>query len=78
MAANLNFAEQTATPRGGPALSSIDQDKKTPARRLGWSSLFAVTHQGPAQGGKAGGSELPGVNLTNSGHYFKRPDEINR
>jgi hypothetical protein len=24
-------------------------------------SLFAVTHQGPAQGGKAGGSKLPGV-----------------
>jgi hypothetical protein len=23
-------------------------------------SLFAVTHQGPAQGGKAGGSKLPG------------------
>jgi 3-deoxy-D-manno-octulosonic acid (KDO) 8-phosphate synthase len=22
-------------------------------------SLFAVTHQGPAQGGKAGGSKLP-------------------
>ena len=34
----------------------VSSPKKTPA--LGWGiSLFAVTHQGPAQGGKAGSSE---------------------
>jgi hypothetical protein len=35
-------------------------------------SLFAVTHQGPAQGGKAGGSELPGPNLSNKSIHFKK------
>jgi hypothetical protein len=33
-------------------------DKKNPSQRLGLVSLFAVTHQGPAQGGKAGSSKL--------------------
>ena len=32
--------------------------KKTPANWPGLVSLFAVTHQGPAQGGKAGSSKL--------------------
>ena len=39
-------------------------DKKNPSTNAGVVSLFAVTHQGPAQGGKAGSSELPGGNLT--------------
>ena len=35
-------------------------------------SLFAVTHQGPAQGGKAGGGEPPTRNLANFSTVFKR------
>jgi hypothetical protein len=35
-------------------------------------SLFAVTHQGPAQGGKAGDSELSGRNLSKKPDYFKK------
>jgi hypothetical protein len=35
-------------------------------------SLFAVTHQGPAQGGKAGGSELPMRNLTKITTLFNK------
>jgi hypothetical protein len=30
----------------------------------GFEAFFAVTHQGPAQGGKAGGSVLPDKNIT--------------
>ncbi len=39
-------------------------------------SLFAVTHQGPAQGGKAGGSELPDRNLPKSQTCINTADEI--
>jgi hypothetical protein len=35
-------------------------------------SLFAVTHQGPAQGGKAGDSELSGRNLSKKHAHFKK------
>ena len=38
-------------------------------------SLFAVTHQGPAQGGKAGGSKLPIDNLPK---YFADGKKISR
>jgi hypothetical protein len=33
--------------------------KKKPQHMAGVLSLFAVTHQGPAQGGKAGGTKVP-------------------
>jgi len=33
--------------------------QKKPQHTAGVLSLFAVTHQGPAQGGKAGGTEVP-------------------
>jgi hypothetical protein len=36
----------------------MDRQKK-PQHRAGVVSLFAVTHQGSAQGGKAEGSKLP-------------------
>jgi hypothetical protein len=32
----------------------------------GFEAFFAVTHQGPAQGGKAGGSKLPESNISKS------------
>jgi hypothetical protein len=32
----------------------------------GFEAFFAVTHQGPAQGGKAGGSGLPLSNISKS------------
>jgi hypothetical protein len=44
--------------------------KKNPSTNAGVVSLFAVTHQGPAQGGKAGSSELPGWNLTKNVMHF--------
>jgi hypothetical protein len=47
-------------------------DKKNPSTRAGVVSLFAVTHQGPAQGGKAGGSELPVRNLTKITTLFNK------
>jgi hypothetical protein len=46
------------------------QAKKTPAE-AGVVSLFAVTHQGPAQGGKAGGGEPPERNLAKFRTGFK-------
>lgn len=50
----------------------VSSPKKTPA--LGWGiSLFAVTHQGPAQGGKAGGGKPPTANLSNLDRGFKYP-----
>ena len=45
--------------------------QKKPQHEAGVVSLFAVTHQGPAQGGKAGGGEPPACNLSNSGQRFK-------
>lgn len=33
--------------------------KKNPGTKPGLEAFFAVTHQGPAQGGKAGGGEPP-------------------
>jgi porphobilinogen synthase len=45
--------------------TSVFWVKKNPSTRAGVVSLFAVTHQGPAQGGKAGGSKLPTSNITN-------------
>jgi hypothetical protein len=50
--------------------------KKNPDTNAGAVSLFAVTHQGPAQGGKAGGSELPEPNLTNKSAFFSKVIEI--
>jgi hypothetical protein len=49
--------------------------QKNPSQRAGVVSLFAVTHQGPAQGGKAGGSKLPGANLPK---YFADGKKISR
>jgi hypothetical protein len=43
------------------SLGQKGTDKKNPSTWAGVVSLFAVTHQGPAQGGKAGGSKLPGA-----------------
>jgi hypothetical protein len=37
--------------------------QKNPSTRAGVVSLLAVTHQGPAQGGKAGDSKLSKPNL---------------
>jgi hypothetical protein len=54
----------------------MGQTKKNPSLKAGVVSLFAVTHQGPAQGGKAGGSELPAVNLTKFRPRFKQRNEI--
>jgi hypothetical protein len=48
------------------------QAKKNPSTSAGVVSLFAVTHQGPAQGGKAGDSELPTGNLTKNNAPFKK------
>jgi hypothetical protein len=45
--------------------------QKNPSTRAGVVSLFAVTHQGPAQGGKAGGSKLPARSLANFIFRFK-------
>src|SRR3990167_7528020 len=39
--------------------------KKNPSTWAGVVSLFAVTHQGPAQGGKAGDSKLSGAEFNN-------------
>jgi hypothetical protein len=39
----------------------LSDRQKKPQHRAGVVSLFAVTHQGPAQGGKAGDSKLSGV-----------------
>jgi hypothetical protein len=50
--------------------------KKKPQHRAGVVSLFAVTHQGPAQGGKAGGSELPAPNIAKILLYFNPPNKI--
>jgi hypothetical protein len=36
-----------------------NRGQKKPQHTAGVLSLFAVTHQGPAQGGKAGGTEVP-------------------
>jgi hypothetical protein len=38
--------------------------QKKPQHMAGVVSLFAVTHQGPAQGGKAGGTEVPSRKYT--------------
>jgi hypothetical protein len=43
---------------GGLSLDRIEGQKK-PQHKAGVVSLFAVTHQGSAQGGKAEGSKLP-------------------
>ena len=48
-----------------------DVPQKKPQHGAGVVSLFAVTHQGPAQGGKAGGGEPPNSNLANSRVLFK-------
>jgi hypothetical protein len=40
--------------------------KKNPRPRPRVGSPLALPHQGPAQGGKAGGSKLPGLNLSNN------------
>jgi hypothetical protein len=41
------------------------------------ASLFVVTHQGPAQGGKAGnGQKPPADNLTNNKGVFKTKNNI--
>jgi hypothetical protein len=45
--------------------------KKNPSTKLGLEAFFAVTHQGPAQGGKAGGGEPPMRNLTKPKWHFK-------
>jgi hypothetical protein len=37
--------------------------QKKPQHMAGVVSLFAVTHQGPAQGGKAGGTEVPETSI---------------
>ena len=42
------------------SMRTNQKGKKNPSTWAGVVSLFAVTHQGPAQGGKAGGSKLPG------------------
>jgi hypothetical protein len=43
------------------SVGQLSGGKKNPSTWAGVVSLFAVTHQGPAQGGKAGGSKLPEV-----------------
>ncbi|MDH5206423.1 MAG: hypothetical protein OEW36_12245 [Hylemonella sp.] len=45
--------------------------KKNPSSKLGLEAFIAVTHQGPAQGGKAGGSKLPRRNLSKIRPKFK-------
>jgi hypothetical protein len=45
--------------------------QKKPQHVAGVVSLFAVTHQGPAQGGKAGGGEPPASNVANFSTHFK-------
>jgi hypothetical protein len=41
-----------------------NEAQKKPQHKAGVVSLFAVTHQGPAQGGKAGDSKLSGVEFS--------------
>jgi hypothetical protein len=45
--------------------------KKNPDIEPGFEAFFAVTHQGPAQGGKAGGGEPPVLNVSNTQDNFK-------
>jgi hypothetical protein len=52
-------------------LSEAAKAKKNPSTKLGLEAFFAVKHQGPAQGGKAGGGEPPTRNLTKPGANFK-------
>jgi len=39
--------------------------KKTPGQSRGWEAFLLSHIKAPAQGGKAGGSKLPGPNLSN-------------
>jgi hypothetical protein len=43
----------------------------------GVASLFAVTHQGPAQGGKAGGSKLPGTEYSKNLRAWRKKCSTN-
>jgi hypothetical protein len=45
--------------------------KKNPGTKPGLQAFFAVTHQGPAQGGKAGGGEPPGVKSNKNAHEMQ-------
>ena len=45
--------------------------KKNPGTGPGLEAFFAVTHQGPAQGGKAGGGEPPGAKSNKKGHRMQ-------
>jgi hypothetical protein len=45
--------------------------QKKPQPKPGLEAFSAVTHQGPAQGGKAGGGEPPKRNLTKMKPKFK-------
>jgi hypothetical protein len=46
--------------------------QKKPQHQAGVASLFAVTHQGPAQGGKAGDSKLSGREYNNTFKYLQQ------
>ena len=62
----LHFAhcDQLAGGLAPPGVRSCWAHKKNPSTWAGVVSLLAVTHQGPAQGGKAGGSKLPGTEFS--------------
>jgi hypothetical protein len=50
---------------------SLAGRKKNPSTKLGLEAFTAVTHQGPAQGGKAGGGKPPIRNLSKQNCKFK-------
>ena len=54
-----------------PRMGLFGEGEKKPHHEAGVASLFAVTHKGPAQGGKAGGGEPPACNLSKSRQGFK-------
>ena len=62
-------------PEHGRSVAAGERQKK-PQHRAGVISLLAVTRQGPAQGGKAGGTKVPeknyssGFNETVKYRYF--------